>query len=751
MGYLNLASPGILVREVDLTTGRVDATSDSIGALCSPFAKGPVSQPTLIESEQDLLNVFGSAYSADRHYEHWISASSYLAYGGALRVVRADGTALKNACADDTPGIAFTGTAIKIKNDLDFESTGYLENGISGVSFVAQTPGTWANNVTICVVDGQADQQMTGINTTQFASVVGVGTTQSVRVTHSLQVGYGVTQAVPANTVLAGAGSTSLLDGFFKGIITGISSAKGGTIDVKFHSHVSTAGTETEVDYTPTGIYRFADSGSLAFHTVDNVTIGVTTLTNSDVAYGTTSYTGENDWFDNQYVGIDNNNFKWNAVADRPGTSQYCSERNSRHDEMHILVIDDKGLITGVPGQILEKHFNLSKAKDATSSVATPSWYRKYLVEDSDYIFGGNQPVGVTTSSFQKNKFEQDSDVNWNQDAQDISFAGRGAWKVVMSKGVNYAASGLTGEFAASVGNIYAGYELFENPEEIEIDFLIMGSANYSKEGAAAIANKLIEVAELRKDAVAFISPYRGAFLTDDALNPTSEILAKITGYYAPVTSSSFAVLDSGYKYTFDRFNKEFRWVPMNADIAGLCARTDINNFPWYSPAGTSRGAILNAVKLAFNPGKRARDELYSNRINPITFNPGGGIILFGDKTGLAKASAFDRINVRRLFIFLEKAISAAARDQLFEFNDDITRTNFVNIIEPFLRDVQAKRGISDFLVVCDETNNTPDVIDRNEFIADIFIKPARSINFIGLTFVATRTGISFEEVVGRV
>ena len=360
MGYLNLASPGILVREVDLTTGRVDATSDSIGALCSPFAKGPVSQPTLIESEQDLLNVFGSAYSADRHYEHWISASSYLAYGGALRVVRADGTALKNACADDTPGIAFTGTAIKIKNDLDFESTGYLENGISGVSFVAQTPGTWANNVTICVVDGQADQQMTGINTTQFASVVGVGTTQSVRVTHSLQVGYGVTQAVPANTVLAGAGSTSLLDGFFKGIITGISSAKGGTIDVKFHSHVSTAGTETEVDYTPTGIYRFADSGSLAFHTVDNVTIGVTTLTNSDVAYGTTSYTGENDWFDNQYVGIDNNNFKWNAVADRPGTSQYASERNSRHDEMHILVIDDKGLITGVPGQILEKHFNLS-------------------------------------------------------------------------------------------------------------------------------------------------------------------------------------------------------------------------------------------------------------------------------------------------------------------------------------------------------------------------------------------------------
>lgn len=751
MGYLNLASPGILVREVDLTTGRVDATSDSIGALVAPFAKGPVSQPTFIETEQDLLAVFGKAYTEDRHYEHWIAASSYLAYGGAMRIVRADGDSLKNAAADNDPGIALTVSTIKIKNDLDFEASGYLENGISGISFIAQTPGTWANDIKVCVVDGRADQIFTGITTTTYATIVGVGTTQSVRATQSLRVGYGVSQAVPANTVLAGAGSTTLLDGYFKGIITGISTAKGGTIEVKFHSHVSAAGTETQVDYTPTGIYRFADSGTFHFHTQDPVTIGVTTLTDPEVAYGTTSYSGETDWFDNQYLGLTNNDFKWNQIADRPGTSAYAAERNSRHDEIHIVLVDDNGTITGVPGQILEKHFALSKAKDATSSVATPSWYRKYLVTESNYIFAGNQPIGVVTTGFQANKFEQALDTDWHQEAQDIIFGARGAWSVTMSKGVNYDAVGATGEYAASVGDIYAGYELFENPEETEINFLIMGSANYSKEGAGAIANKLIEVAELRKDAVAFISPYRGAFLTEDALNPISEILENITSFYAPITSSSYAVFDSSYKYTFDRFNKEFRWVPMNADIAGLCARVDINNFPWYSPAGTSRGAILNAVKLAYNPNKRARDELYSNRINPVIFNPGGGIILFGDKTGLAKASAFDRINVRRLFIFLEKAISAAARDQLFEFNDEITRTNFVNIIEPFLRDVQAKRGIQDFLVVCDETNNTPDVIDRNEFIADIYIKPARSINFIGLTFVATRTGISFEEVVGRV
>ena len=221
--------------------------------------------------------------------------------------------------------------------------------------------------------------------------------------------------------------------------------------------------------------------------------------------------------------------------------------------------------------------------------------------------------------------------------------------------------------------------------------------------------------------------------------------------FFAPVSSSSFAVFDSTYKYMYDRFADTFRYVPMNGDIAGLCARNDINNFPWFSPAGTARGAILNAVKLAYNPSQTQRDQLYSNRINPIIFSPGGGIILFGDKTALNKSSAFDRINVRRLFIFLENAISSAARDQMFEFNDEITRTNFVNIVEPFLRDVQAKRGIFDFRVICDETNNTAAIIDNNEFVADIFIKPARSINFVGLTFVATRTGVSFEEVVGSV
>ena len=234
-------------------------------------------------------------------------------------------------------------------------------------------------------------------------------------------------------------------------------------------------------------------------------------------------------------------------------------------------------------------------------------------------------------------------------------------------------------------------------------------------------------------------------------VNDIDTITANVIGFYAPITSTTYGVFDSGYKYMYDRFNDTFRYVPLNGDVAGTCARTDIQQFPWFSPAGTARGAILNAVKLSYNPGRKQRDALYSNRINPIIFSPGAGIILFGDKTGFGKSSAFDRINVRRLFIYLEDAISAAAKDFLFEFNDEITRTSFVNIVEPFLRDVQSKRGIFDYVVICDETNNTAAVIDSNEFIADIYIKPARSINFIGLTFIATRTGVAFEEVIGSV
>ena len=719
---LNLASPGLVVREVDLTIGRVDTATTKAGAIVAPFQKGPVNEPTTIENEQDLIDNFGEPLDIDKHYEYWLTASSYLSYGGILSVVRSDDDDLKNATDDGSP-------EIKILSSQDYNNKGYDLNALSNTVVAARNPGSWANGIKVAIIDGKADQQLT----------VGIST---------LTVGAGVTQAVPAGLVLPGAGSTTVLDGYFKGIVTEVD---GTTAGVKFVSHVSAAGIETFKDYQPGGVYEF-QTGVISYNMTANTGGGSTTTVSAKV-----------DWFDQQKITLSNSTINWNTLAERPGTSAYAAARSSRHDEVHVVVIDDKGEVTGNAGTVLEKHLGLSKAKDAEFSAGSPSYWRKYLYNNSTNIFGMGGPTaassGITTTSFEFGGFTKETDNAWDQDAQGITYAGSGVLTVTLTGGKNY--NGQTGiqtagAMTASIGGITAGYDLFENKEEFDIDFLLMGSANYPQYEAQAIANKLISIAELRKDVVAFISPNRGAFLNDSAvgtgtLNSGADITDNVVGFFAPITSSSYAVFDSGYKYMFDRFSDTFRYVPLNGDIAGTCARNDINNFPWFSPAGTARGGILNAVKLAYTPNQTQRDVLYSNRINPVIFSPGAGIVLFGDKTGFGKASAFDRINVRRLFIFLEEAISAAARDQLFEFNDEITRTNFVNIVEPFLRDVQSKRGIFDFRVVCDETNNTAAIIDSNEFVADIFIKPARSINFIGLTFVATRTGISFDEVIGTV
>ena len=718
---LNLASPGIVVREVDLTVGRTDATNGAVGAIVAPFAKGPVDSPTLVENESDLLKYFGEPYNTDKHYEHWMVASSYLAYGGNLRVVRSDDVELTNA---------FVGAAssVKIKSLDHYNQLGYDENTITDVTFAARNPGSWANGVKVAIIDAKADQILAGVSTNPSIPTIAVG--------------YGVTQAI--STTLPGNGSTSILDGYLKGVVTQIS---GSNLYVKVLSHVSAAGTETEVDYQPSGVYAFSSSGSVAIHTNGQST-----------AVGSTSYTSQLDWFDQQSITLTGSTLAWNTIADRPGTSDYADARDSRFDEIHVVVIDDSGSISGNAGTILEKHLSLSKAKDAEYSVGSTAYWRKYLANVSQYVFGGSAPAGITSTGY-SSAFTLETDIGWDQDASGVTFGTAGSSTLTLGGGKNYDGSSditTSGALTSTLSKLASGYDLFENTENYSVDFLLMGSANYAKETAQALANKLIAVAELRKDALAFISPYRLAFLNDSSVgtvtvNSDADITNNLVSFYAPVTSSTYAVFDSGYKYMYDRFSDTFRYVPLNGDIAGTCARNDLNNFPWFSPAGTSRGTILNAVKLAYNPSKTQRDKLYSNRINPVIFSPGDGIILFGDKTGYAKSSAFDRINVRRLFIYLEDAISAAAKDQLFEFNDDITRTNFVNIIEPFLRDVQSKRGIFDYVVICDETNNTAAVIDNNEFVADIFVKPNRSINFIGLTFVATRTGVSFEEVIGNV
>jgi phage tail sheath protein FI len=727
---LNLASPGIVVREVDLTIGRVDPTSGSIGALVAPFAKGPVNDPQLIESEEDLLQTFGQPYSTDKHYEYWMVASSYLAYGGTMQVVRADdfntqsGVGLKNAFV--TGGVGVGATMLRITSNTHYNQLGYDENTISGVSVAAKNPGTWANGIKVAIIDGKADQILT----------VASGNTTAV--------GSAVTQSI-SKTIGTATGTTTI-DGVLKGIVTGSTDT---TLEVKVISHISAAGVETAVEYQQNGTYTFDNSGS-----VNVIAAG------SSGSGSAKSYTAQTDWFESQNIVLSNSTLEWDSIADAPGTSTYVSTRGGKNDEIHVLVIDDKGTITGNSGTILEKHLSLSKAKDAEYSVGSSSYWRDFLATNSKYIFGGGATSGITTTGYSVSSTNTlDTDSGWDQNAEGVNFGASGVATLTLAGGTNYGdKTDLTtsGALSSGVDDIISGYTLFENTEEIEVDFILMGAAHHPKEQSQAVAEKVTAVAEARKDAVAFISPYRQAFLNDTVsgtvtVSNIDQTTENVVGFYAPLSSSTYSVFDSGYKYMFDRFNNTFRYVPLNGDIAGTCARTDIEQFPWFSPAGTARGPILNSVKLVYNPGKKQRDILYSNRINPVILSPGAGIILFGDKTGFGKSSAFDRINVRRLFIYLEDAISAAAKDQLFEFNDELTRTNFVNIVEPFLRDVQAKRGIFDFVVICDETNNTAAVIDSNEFVADIFIKPARSINFIGLTFVATRTGVAFEEVIGSV
>ena len=408
----------------------------------------------------------------------------------------------------------------------------------------------------------------------------------------------------------------------------------------------------------------------------------------------------------------------YDAVDGAPGTSTYVSERNGANDEIHVVVIDEDGGISGVPGTILETFSKLSKASDAKDPQGNDNYYPNVIYTKSQYIYWTKH---------------NSSGSNWGNAASGTTFT------AVNSPTLSSLSGGSNGS-AVTTGQIKTAYDKFADSETVDVGLIIAGPCT-----ATHIEN-LISLAEARKDCVVFASPERS-----DVVNVTNSNTQKsnVVSFFSTISSTSYASFDSGYKYMYDRYNDVYRFVPLNGDMAGLCARTDLIADSWFSPAGFNRGVVRGAVKLAFNPTKTQRDELYPARINPVSTFPGQGTVLFGDKTALASPSAFDRINVRRLFITLEKAISTASKFQLFEFNDEFTRANFRNIVEPFLREVQGRRGITDFLVVCDETNNTGDVIDRNEFKAEIFIKPARSINFITLSFVATRTGVSFDEVAG--
>tara|TARA_Y100001970_G_scaffold151350_1_gene185440 strand:- start:490 stop:2967 length:2478 start_codon:yes stop_codon:yes gene_type:complete len=819
-------SPGVLVREVDLTVGRADNVLDNIGAIAGPFQIGPVDEAIDISTEEDFISAFGKPLSTDRQYEYWMSASSYLTYGGVLKVVRTDGDLLNNANAG--VGIASTSSTYgKVKNYDDYKNN--AEN-TTNWTYAAKNPGTWGNGIKVCQIDDLADQIL-GINTSNLA---GVG----------LTIGYGITASLgtQANKVsIPGAGSTDGFVGYIKGIITGVTTDTIGgnsTVDVKFTSRVSASSTSytdvlntTSINAGLAATNRIYTNSIAGLSTGTGITVkpilpGISSLSANDASHsivsigdtfvtlgavvnsssvsagvavtfkrlvtiggtetladykegstyaefktGTVHIVGtdeeisasptvvsKTDWYDEQKLGLTNATIFWKSIAPKPSSNVYTTDRNGKGDGMHIVVVDDEGNVTGIKGNTLEKHTFLSKAKDGVSNVNAPEkvWYKNYIADNSQYVYAGyNASNAIDTyhetapraTGFSGTSFTPvtNADSLWGLNAQDVTYSSLGNVTYTLGGGVDY---GANKGMSATLANLMTSYDLFGNKDEIEVDYLIMGPGCTTEDKSQAKANKLLTIAGDRKDCMAVISPHRANVV--NVTNTTTQT-NNVINFFGPLSSSSYGVFDSGYKYTYDRFNNEFRYIPCNADVAGMMCRTSLTAYPWFSPAGQQRGVLNNGIKLAYNPTKAQRDKLYPSRINSFITTPGVGTILFGDKTALAYASAFDRINVRRLFLTIEQALEKAAQAQLFELNDELTRANFRNIVEPYLRDIQAKRGLYGFLVVCDTTNNTPDIIDNNEFRADIFLKPAKSINFITLTFVATRTGVSFEEVVGRV
>lgn len=419
----------------------------------------------------------------------------------------------------------------------------------------------------------------------------------------------------------------------------------------------------------------------------------------------------------------------FNNVDKAPGRSKFLNDlaaegNTAASDELHIVVSDEDGAFSGVPGTVLEVYNSLSRVSTARTDDGSSNYYKDVINQTSKYVWWSNDRPGAASANASLVA------SSGNQKPLTLSFA-----------------AGKDGrdEFSIPVSTLSLGYDLFSNPEELDVSFILQGKARGGTNGEQLSNYIISNVCERRRDCVLFASPER-----DDVVNNTGQEVADMRVFRNSLISTSFAVLDSGYKYQYDKYNDVYRYVPLNGDIAGTAVRTDSQRDPWFSPAGFTRGIVKNIVKLSYNPNKADRDELYKSDINPVVTFPGQGTVLFGDKTLIGRSTPFDRINVRRLFIVLEKAIATAAKFAMFEFNDEFTRSQFRNLVEPLLRDVQGRKGIFDYRVVCDETNNTSEIIDANQFIGDIFIKPAKSINFVQLNFVAVRSGVEFTEIVGR-
>jgi hypothetical protein len=783
-------SPGINVSEIDLTTiVPVLATSD--GAIGGVFRWGPVGQRVLVDSENTLLTNYTKPTNLNA--ETWLTAASFLNYGNRLHVSRAANTAglsprvtgttvqsgnaviavsntsalsvgmsvisassssvrlgsritainpdvsitlttASDALATATATLQFTTNTVFTA----FANSGTVENFAaqivknnehflikpssefdSDVNFVARFPGELGNSlrVSVCAnTTGYSQRLSLTANTYKF-----VGTATDVNGVDTTNIDRHATLNIPVGSNLV--------------TVTVVETSSNGNIELANNTTLAAATTlQAQINVT--------DSIVLGKNTfiVTSVTAPVlTALSNTTAATASFTFRLNNRMttaangitITSNSAVVANNSFirgwefknTFDAAPTRSSYQNSFGNTSVNSDQMHIVVVDNGGKFTGIPGTILETFKAVSRATDSKTVDGAKNFYKDVINGNSKYIYAINDISGAPSNTA----------INLTSSTLDIQ-----------SRTFGFGQDGAD-ESTISPGDVYDAYDLFASPADIDVSLIMAGKLPTGT--SAQLANYLVSIAEDRKDCVVFISPSK-----EDVVGKTGSDAADAIVVTRNLIDpgSSYAVMDSGYKYMYDRYNDIYRWVPLNGDIAGICARSDATNDPWWSPAGPARGSVKNVIRLAYNPSESERGTLYTNGVNPVVTFPGQGTLLYGDKTLLAVPSAFDRINVRRLFIVLEKAIARASESTLFEFNDAFTRSQFKNLVTPYLRDIQGRRGITDFLVVCDDSNNTPEVIDRNEFVGDIYIKPARSINFIQLNFVAVRTGIAFSEVVGQ-
>jgi len=682
-------SPGINVSEIDLATV-IPAVSTTEGALAGVFRWGPLEKIVLCSSQDDYVSRFGKP--TNHNPETFFTGANFLDYGNALNVVRAANTTDESGVTGVLTAFANSGavasnTGALVKNEDHYETVTFDAD----IEYVAKYPGAMGNSLKISVCD-TANQYTRTMNLASYLTDANDASVDTA--TLAFAVGSNsATLTVVANDATYGSAS-DIASNITDDLIVGDIIESGNASIGKQYMKISAIGVPSAV-------------GSNA-----QVTISLEDKYGLSTAFSTSTPTRY--W---EY---------WNNVDAAPGQSTFVTNQGntSANDELHVVVADQDGLFTGVPGTILEVFAGLSRATDAKTDNGTANYYKTVINQNSRYVWwASDRSTAVSNTALN---------------------VASGTDGTPFTKSFINGSDGA-GEGTVPIGIVTSAYDKFRS-DEVDVALIMTGKSRGGTNGEQ-LPNYLVDnIAEYRKDCIVLCSPDYADVVNNTGLDEEQDVKT----FADSLRSSSYGVCDSGYKYQYDKYNDVYRYIPLNGDVAGLCARTDLARDPWWSPAGYNRGQIKNVVRLAWNPEKAERDVIYKAGVNPVATFRGQGTVLYGDKTKLAKPSAFDRINVRRLFIVLEKAIATAAKFTLFEFNDEFTRAQFVNLVEPYLRDVQGRRGITDFQVVCDGSNNTGEVIDRNEFVGDIYIKPARSINFIQLNFVAVRTGVEFTEIVGQ-